>query len=181
MQAHALRFTEAIYVPERLQTVACNGSLDLRSRWSEAVLSGRGVRVDTSTDVTNGSRRDAIIRRPREESRARRYLDHQYWDGFATHALVVTTFSPHRTPRTPTVTSDLGNETDSVLGGEGSHAVPQQEERLPGILFLGDAAQPHHVLHQRIKAAVSEVSEMCGIERAAAVPAVIVSVHSQAG
>src|SRR5262249_37071372 len=50
-----------------------------------------------------------------------------------------------------------------------------------GVLLLGDAAQPHHVLHQQIKAALAEISETRSRGCRVAVSAVIVAVDSQAG
>src|SRR5262245_25416678 len=111
----------------------------------------------------------------------------------------VATVTPHRsdlhsTHRLPDVLAphDLAGPDDLpvdlpamvehvLLRREGTHAVPHQDEWAIGVLLLGDTAQPHHVLHQQIKAALPEISEMGRGGYRAAVSAVIVSVDSQAG
>jgi hypothetical protein len=65
------------------------------------------------------------------------------------------------------------------LRGEGPQAVPEQDEWRIGVFVLGDAAQPNHVLHEQIKSAFAEISEVRGRGRGAAVSTVIVSVDSQ--
>ena len=57
----------------------------------------------------------------------------------------------------------------------------QQQEWATRIFFLGDTAQPNHVLHEQVEASITEISEMCRGERGLAVPAVIVSVDRQPG
>jgi len=52
---------------------------------------------------------------------------------------------------------------DVLLGREGSHAVPQQDNCLAGVLFLGDAGQPDHIGHEQVEATGSEISKLlCG-------------------
>jgi len=50
-----------------------------------------------------------------------------------------------------------------------------------GYFFLGHAAQPNHVLHEQVEATLSEIAQMYGGRRGAAVSAVIVSVDGQTG
>jgi len=50
-----------------------------------------------------------------------------------------------------------------------------------GSLFLGNCAEPEHILHEQPEAASSEISKVLRGESRAAVSAVIVPIHNQTG
>ena len=47
-----------------------------------------------------------------------------------------------------------------LLGRKGAHAVPEQEERFIGVFVPGDAAEPVHVLYEKIEPACAEIPEL---------------------
>ncbi len=68
-----------------------------------------------------------------------------------------------------------------LLGREGPHAVPQQDDSLSGIFLLGDAGQSDHVLHEQIETTRREISKVLCRWSAAAVAAMVVAIHNQPG
>ena len=66
---------------------------------------------------------------------------------------------------------------DVSLRGEGSHAMPQENQRQVGIFFSGDLAQADHVLDEKFKAAPAQFSQL-RVDREA-VPAMVVGVDGE--
>ena len=66
-----------------------------------------------------------------------------------------------------------------LLCRERSHAVTQQNQRLSGILFLGNAGELDQVLDKQVESAFAEISEVLRGTGGAAVSAVIVAVHDE--
>lgn len=46
------------------------------------------------------------------------------------------------------------------LGGKGTHAVSQQEERRAWVFRAGDAAEASHIIDQQLETAGAEISEL---------------------
>jgi hypothetical protein len=57
--------------------------------------------------------------------------------------------------------------------------VPQQNQRLAGMLFPSDAAELDHVVHQEWEPAGAEISQAGSGRRAMAMTAVIVAIYSE--
>src|SRR5262245_50004344 len=66
-----------------------------------------------------------------------------------------------------------------LLRREGTHAVPEEEERRVGMLLRGDAAQPNHVLNEKIETAGTKISEAGGRKRGSAVAAMVIAVNGE--